>query len=103
MKLNIKGIYFRFFHNWYALIITGFIVIVVFFDPNNTSFIDQYYYIKEINKMERDIEYYKNKIKEDGINLNELKSNNEFLEKYAREKYLMKRNNEDIFIIMPER
>ena len=35
--------------------------------------------------------------------LNEISSNKELLEKFARERYLMKRDNEDIFVLVPEK
>ncbi len=48
--------------------------------------------------MEQAIEYYKHKIQEDTRNLNLMRTDPEVLEKFAREKYFMKRDNEDIFI-----
>jgi len=44
--------------------------------------------------------YYLEKIKKDSIRLNDLKTNAKNLEKFAREEYLMKKDNEDIFIIV---
>jgi len=49
--------------------------------------------------LEKDKVFYEEKITEDRAKLEELKSNPENLEKFAREQYLMKNDNEDIFII----
>jgi cell division protein FtsB len=47
-------------------------------------------------------EYYQQKIEEDRRRIDELKTNTENLEKFAREQYLMKKDNEDIFVIVDE-
>jgi len=44
--------------------------------------------------------YYQNKIEEDNRKMKELLSNKDNLEKFAREQYLMKNKNEDIFVIL---
>ena len=56
---------------------------------------------KNLVKLKTEKEFYKNKIMEDSIYLHELKTNKANLEKFAREKYLMKKDNEDIFVIVP--
>ncbi len=67
-------------------------------------FLDNYSYLehrllnKEINELEDNINYYKTEIKKDSIRIKKLK-NSDQIEKYAREKYYMKRENEDIYII----
>lgn len=55
--------------------------------------------IRAIHNLENEKEYYQNKIEQDNKKLNELKTNDENLEKFAREQYLMKKSDEDIFII----
>ena len=52
--------------------------------------------------MEKDKIYYYEKIKIDSRKLEELRTDRENLEKFAREQYLMKRENEDIFIVKDE-
>ena len=67
-------------------------------------FLDNYSYLehrvlnKEINELEDNIDYYKKEITADSIRIKKLK-NQDQIEKYAREKYYMKRENEDIYII----
>ena len=55
----------------------------------------------EINKKEKEMEHLQTLIEQDKQNYKELTSNREQLEKFARENYLMKKENEDIFIILP--
>jgi cell division protein FtsB len=50
--------------------------------------------------MEKQREYYIEKIKTDSRKLKELRTDRENLEKFAREQYYMKRDNEDIFIVV---
>jgi cell division protein FtsB len=53
-----------------------------------------------MRQLQRDKAYYEKKIKEDTQQLKELKTNRENLEKFAREQYLMKKDNEDIFVFV---
>lgn len=56
--------------------------------------------MKELRKLKQDREYYLKKIEEDRRKLNELKTDNDNLEKFAREQYRMKRKDEDLFIVV---
>jgi cell division protein FtsB len=56
-------------------------------------------YDLDIRNLESQIEFYRHRSEEDRLKLNELQSNTQDLEKFARENYLMKRDNEDLFII----
>ena len=71
---------------------------MVFFDSND--FVTQYQMSKKLSDLEEEKEYYLQKIDSVKNDREELLSNAELLEKYAREKYLMKKPNEDLFIIM---
>jgi cell division protein FtsB len=53
---------------------------------------------KEINEIETNKKYYQDEIKKDSLEIKHLK-NPDMIEKYAREKYYMKRDSEDIYII----
>ena len=55
----------------------------------------------EIYKKEKEMDHLQELIEKDKLNYKELTSNREQLEKFARENYLMKKENEDIFIILP--
>jgi cell division protein FtsB len=87
--------------NKYFLIFIFFLFWLLIFDSNNL--IDQYQQMKELRQLRRDKEYYQKKIEQDTRKLKELESDSKSLEKFAREQYLMKRKNEDIFIIREEK
>ncbi len=82
--------------NKYVLILGTFIVWMVFFDEN--SWLNHREYNKEIEKLQSEKEYYKSEIKKDDALIKNLDDKEE-LEKFAREEYKMKKENEDIYII----
>lgn len=54
----------------------------------------------KISDLEEQCDDYSRKISADSTSISEIKKSNVNLEKYARERYYMKRDNEDIFIIV---
>lgn len=80
----------------YLLTIVIFGVIIVFLDEN--SLIQRQKHRQEIKTLTNEIEKYRKQFEEDTRKLKELTNNPEAMEKIAREKYLMKRPDEDIFI-----
>ena len=86
----------KFITNRYVIILSIFIVWMVFFDEN--SFLNHREFNKEIKKLNNEKEYYKKEIKEDKELIDKLNDNEE-LEKFAREEYKMKKENEEIYII----
>lgn len=80
----------------YLLTIVIFGVIIVFLDEN--SLIQRQKHRQEIKTLTTEIEKYRKQFEEDTRKLKELTSNPEAMEKIAREKYLMKSPDEDIFI-----
>jgi len=86
------------FKNKYLLTGVGFLVWMFFFDERDfiTTFFRQKQELKSLEKSEK---YYNNQIVTTKTELEKLKSNPALVEKYAREKYLMKRDNEDLFLI----
>lgn len=89
-----------FLKNRYILTVIGFVVWLTFFDQHNL--ISQIEYRAELYQLESDKEYYQQEITRIREDLEELLSDNEKLEKFAREKYFMKRENEDIFVFVEE-
>jgi len=87
---------FKIISNKYLLILLFFIVWMLFFDEN--SYINHRELNKEIEKLENANEYYQKEIDADNKIINNL-NDPDSIEKYAREEYLMKRKDEDIFII----
>lgn len=75
---------------------------MIFFDAKDM--LTQRERSSELNEMKESKAYYTAEIAKERKALEELKSNPAAIEKYAREKYLMKRDNEDLFIIQkPEK
>ncbi|MGB0404154.1 MAG: FtsB family cell division protein [Salibacteraceae bacterium] len=86
--------------NKYVITLFVFFTYMLFFDQNDIVSLIQ---IKgELNELEVNKDYYKKQITETEKDLTDLLTNNDNLERYAREKYLMKKNNEDIFVIVDE-
>jgi cell division protein FtsB len=90
-----------FLKNKFVLAGLAFIVWITLFDQNNL--IGRYQLNKELRQIEKDKRYYLEKIEEDAARLKELQTNDENLEKFAREQYLMQRDNEDVFVIVREK
>jgi len=65
---------------------------------DNYSYFDHRVLNKEIDELENNKKYYQEEIKKDKENIKLLKNPN-LIEKYAREKYFMKKDSEDIYII----
>ena len=88
------------FRNFY--IVTGliFLVWMLFLDSND--FLSRYKLTSKLRSLEGEKEYYLEKIKEVEKDREELMGTRELLEKFAREKYLMKKETEDIFIVVEE-
>ncbi len=86
-----------FLKNKYLLTGVAFIVWMLFFDKNDVfSQFERFIYSKELSKNET---HQDNQITETRKELGFLKTNAQTIEKYARENYMMKKDNEDIFII----
>lgn len=86
----------KYFKNIYIIVLLAFVIWMVFGDSN--SLLIHNVLNKDINKLENEKEYYKKEIIKDNKAIKELKKE-KGLEKFAREEYYMKRENEDIYII----
>jgi len=100
MKFRAKKI-FLFLKNKFILTTLIFFVWLLLFDSNNL--VDRMHAIVTLRQLETDKEYYISKISEDSTKLHELRTNNDNLEKFAREQYLMKKDNEDLFVIVDKK
>jgi cell division protein DivIC len=87
-----------FLRNKYLLTIIIFVIWVVLLDSNNL--ISQHKEMKNLKKLRAEREYYVQRIKEDKRKLYELKTDDQNLEKFAREQYRMKKPDEDLYIIL---
>lgn len=80
----------------YLITILAFLVVIIFLDEN--SLMQRAQHKREISTLNSEIAKYREQYEEDTRRLKEIMDNPEALEKIAREKYLMKKPNEDIFI-----
>ena len=86
--------------NKYFISIVAIIVWVTFFDKDDL--LSQYQLRQKLQQLRTERNYYKNEIKTSKNDMNELRTNPANLEKFAREKYQMKKDNEEIFVIVKD-
>ncbi|MCA6074181.1 FtsB family cell division protein [Fulvivirga sedimenti] len=86
--------------NFYFLATAFFMIWMLFID--NNDFITQISLRQKLSNLEDEKTYYQEKINEVKEEREELLSNDELLEKFAREKYYMKKKTEDVFVIVEE-
>ena len=99
-KKQIKQKIFNLFKNKYFSATLAFIIWIGVFDENNL--IERVHLMGQLRQIEKDKIYYEKKIDQDAQRLRELQTNNDNLEKFAREQYLMHRDDEDVFVIVHE-
>lgn len=90
----------KFTRNFYFLFSFFFLIWMLFIDSNDIY--TQYKLNQKRTSLESQKEYYQRKIVEVKKERDELFSSDQKLEKFAREKYLMKKESEDLFIIEEE-
>jgi cell division protein FtsB len=100
-RISVSPGLLRIVRNKYFIAAFIFILWVTLFDENNL--LERFGLIQELNQIEKDRKYYKSRIKEDAERLKELQTNDKNLEKFAREQYLMRKDNEDVFFIVKEK
>jgi cell division protein DivIC len=83
--------------NKYFIVLVVFGVFVTFFDEHNL--INRWQAHRKIKAMENEVKFYQNEIQANKNKMTELQSDDDHLEKFAREHYMMKRKDEDIYII----
>ncbi|OYU96214.1 MAG: septum formation initiator [Bacteroidetes bacterium B1(2017)] len=98
MKLNAN--YIKPFRNKYVLAGIAFFVLLLVNERN--SIFDQLEYRKDLKEAQQKFEYYQTEIQKVKKEKEELFGNKKNLEKFAREKYLMKADNEDVFVMIEE-
>ena len=87
----------KFIRNKYVIVTVFFLVWVLFIDTNNL-----FVWIRDmgvVSSQERQKEYYRESIRQTDEKLQELTSNKDSLEKFAREQYLFHQKDEEVFII----
>ena len=86
--------------NKYFISVVAVLVWVAFFDKDDL--LSQYQLRQKLNQLRTEEKYYESEIKNCKNDMNELRTNPANLEKFAREKYQMKKDNEEIFIIVKD-
>lgn len=84
--------------NKYLLTLVGLAVWLTFFDRNDIF--TQYSLRQDVVKLEKERDYYLSEINSNKKNIEELQTNETSLETFARETYLMKKDNEEVFVIV---
>jgi hypothetical protein len=99
---KIKGnVWFRIGKNKYILSVAFFLTWMMFFDNNNWFYLNKL--TDEARLKQNEKAWYKNEIRESERELTELTSDLKALEKFGREKYYMKKSNEDVFVFFPDK
>jgi cell division protein FtsB len=84
--------------NKYFISLIALVVWLLFFDKNDVF--TQRELIQKCNKLQSEKQYYINEIESNNAHLSDLKTNKKSLETFSREKYLMKKENEDVYVFV---
>lgn len=95
MKKALKVVRNKFF-----ITALAFMVWMLFFDRNDIA--TQYEYRKELNGLKEEKAFYVSETEKVTEELKALTSDKKKLQKFAREKYLMKKDDEDVFVIVKQ-
>ena len=93
-KLREFGIKYKGYTKFFIVLLFS----VVIFSIGDASIFNRMKYTDQISKLKKNIRQYHEKIASDSILLEMFNSDPESIEKFAREQYLMKRDNEDVFV-----
>lgn len=96
-----KAFLLRLFHNKYFYTILVFVVWMVFFDQNKLH--NQQRLHESLTRLEQQKLFFNREIEQNKKFSEAMSTDTALLEKFAREKYLMKRDNEDIYLVVKEK
>lgn len=88
----------RFIRNKYFLVILVFVIWMLFIDRNN--FMSQFGLRNDLKKLEKEKQFYLDETRKDSIDLYRLMNDSLEAEKIGRERYIMKKDSEDIYLIV---
>ncbi len=88
------------FKNFYFAAGAIFLLWMIFLDSNDLY--TQYRLGRQLKTLEQEKDFYQSKIQEVEQEREQLLTNSEALEKFARENYLMKKDSEDLYVIVEE-
>jgi len=93
-----KHFFLRYINNRYFYTALAFIIWMAFFDSDN--FREQMRLSNKIERLQQKKHFYQTEIQKNKSSLNALKYDTSQLEKYARETYFMKKDNEDVYVVI---
>ena len=96
--MSVIKLVFRIVFNKYLLTTVAFVVWMVFFDSNNLMTRNKLQ--EKLDGLNVEKQFYIQEIRKDSTLTNQLMSDSSQLEKYAREHYLMKKDKEDLFLVI---
>ena len=96
----LKKIYTQHLSKWNKYWVVIVVFLVVTFTLGDSNLYKRYTYDEKIRTLENEIKYYQKEIETNRKKLEDLHTNRERLERFAREEYFMKKENEDVFIIL---
>lgn len=91
----------KIFKNFYFVASAVFLIWMLFIDGNDL--VSQWRLSSKYSDLVKEKEYYQEKIKEVEMDREGLMSDDELLEKFARERYLMKKESEDLFVVVEKK
>jgi cell division protein FtsB len=89
-------IVFKVLKNKFFIVLVVLVSWLLYFDKNDVF--TQYELVQKCNKLNAERDYYIAEIEKNKMEINELQNNSKSLETFAREKYLMKKDDEDVFV-----
>ena len=99
---KLKDLYNKYLGHLNKYWVVSIVFVILTFTAGDSSLYKRYTYDEKIRSLENEIEHYRKEIEINSKKLKDLHTDKEGLERFAREEYLMKRENEDIFIIKGE-
>jgi len=96
-----KNKWLRVLSNKYVLIGSFFFIWIIFLD--DASLKEQIYIDRDISQLKKDRDFYKEKLQKVRRELEKVQRDPKAIEKIAREKFFMKKKDEDIFIVVEEK
>jgi hypothetical protein len=96
--MSVLRFIFRILINKFFLTTVAFVVWMVFFDSNNL--LTRNHLQEKLDVLNLEKQFYLQEIRKDSILTNQIMTDSTQLEKFARERYLMKKDKEDLFLVI---
>ena len=96
---RIKDFYYKYLSRINAYWLVTIVFFALTFVMGDSSLYKRYTYDEKIRSLEKEIKHYQKEIEINSKKLNDLHTDKEGLERFAREEYFMKKPNEDVYII----